>query len=349
MGGGFMKNTTAETLDGIIGQQRAIGLLTRMVEKDRLPHALLFTGIDGIGKQTTAKAVAMTLNCLTPTGALACRECASCRKMLSGNHPDLIIVEPSGAFIKIDQIRTLHKQLMFAPIQGGRRHVIVNDAHAMNPEASNAMLKTLEEPPDNTHLVLTAQQTSDLLPTIVSRCRHLSFEPLSPEHITRKLLETDGVDETTAGIIALMARGSLGKALSVDSGQWLAWRKDLIEQIKDLRHTSLQTLFGFAQSLAHDKDRLGDALEIIMLWLRDLLMSKVHPEKVLNQDWAQEIQRKAQECTVKDLLTKITTVSSTQRAVSSNVNRQLALEVMALKLAAPGGNPVASCREERLP
>jgi len=190
-----MKNTTTATFESIIGQRRAIGLLTRMVEKDRVPHALLLTGIDGIGKQTAAKAMAMAMNCLTPRGALACRECASCRKMLSGNHPDLIIVEPSGVFIKIDQIRTLQKRLMFAPIQGGRRSVIVNDAHTMNAEASNAMLKTLEEPPDNTHLVLTAQQTSDLLPTIVSRCQHVGFEPLSPESIAQRLFETEGVDE----------------------------------------------------------------------------------------------------------------------------------------------------------
>jgi len=344
-----MKNTTTVTFDSIIGQRRAIGLLTRMVEKDRVPHALLLTGIDGIGKQTAAKAMAMAMNCLTPRGALACRECASCRKMLSGNHPDLIIVEPSGVFIKIDQIRTLQKRLMFAPIQGGRRSVIVNDAHTMNAEASNAMLKTLEEPPDNTHLVLTAQQTSDLLPTIVSRCQHVGFEPLSPESIAQRLCETEGVDEGTAGIIALMARGSLGKALCVDSGQWMAWRKDLIERVNDLSHASVQTLFGFAQSLARDKDRLDDALEVIMVWFRDLMMSKFHPEKILNQDWVEEIQRKAEKCTVEDLLAKIMTVSSIQRAISGNVNRRLALEVMAMKLAAPCGDQVPSCREERLP
>ena len=185
---------TTITFDAIIGQKRAKRLLTRMVEKDRVAHALLFTGIDGIGKKTAAKAMAMALNCRKTTGVLACKKCPSCRKMLSDNHPDLITVEPSGIFIKIDQVRTLRRRLMFAPIHGGRRMVIVNDAHTMNAEASNAMLKMLEEPPDNTHWVLTAPQTSDLIPTIVSRCQHIAFEPLSFETIVQVLRKNQEMD-----------------------------------------------------------------------------------------------------------------------------------------------------------
>jgi DNA polymerase-3 subunit delta' len=335
MDGGFMKNTTMVTLESIIGQRRAIGLLTRMIEKDHVAHALLFTGIDGVGKQTAAKAMAMAMNCLTSKGALACRGCSSCRKTLSGNHPDLIIVNPSGVFIKIDQIRSLKKRLMFAPILGGRRIVIVNDAHTMNVEASNAMLKTLEEPPDNTHVVLTAQQTSDLLPTIVSRCQHIAFEPLSPESIAKLIRKRQDVDEATARAMAVLAKGSLGKALSADVEQWMAWKKDLIESIIDLPNAPVHTLFGFAEGLARDKDRLHDALEVITVWFRDLMVSKLHPEKILNQDRVEEIRRTAGGYTVDDLLEKIMTVSSIQRAISGNANRRLALEVMMMKLASP--------------
>jgi DNA polymerase-3 subunit delta' len=335
MDGGLMKNMTPATFESIVGQKRAVALLTKMVEKDLVAHALLFTGIDGIGKQTTAKAMAMAMNCQARKGVLACLDCSSCRKMLSGNHPDLIIMEPKGMLIRIDQIRDLKKRLMFAPIHGGRRIVVVNDAHRMNAEASNAMLKTLEEPPDNTYLVLTAEQTSDLLPTIVSRCQHMAFQPLSPESILEVIRQRRDMNQETASAIALLAKGSLGKALGADTEQWVTWRKELIQRLNDLPHASMPSLFGFAEALARDKDRLHDALEVIIIWLRDLIMSKFHPEKILNKDYVEEIQGKSEAWTVDDIVEKIMTVSSIQKAISSNANRRLALEVMMMKLAFP--------------
>jgi DNA polymerase-3 subunit delta' len=166
------------TFQSIIGQERAIRLLSRMLHNDRLVHALVFTGIDGIGRQTTAKALAMAVNCANRVDVSACNACRSCQKVISGNHPDVIIVEPSGAFIKIDQVRSLRQQLRFAPLERGRRVIIINDAQTMNAEASNAMLKILEEPPKDTHIILTASQVTDLLPTIASRCQHIGFRPI---------------------------------------------------------------------------------------------------------------------------------------------------------------------------
>jgi DNA polymerase-3 subunit delta' len=345
MRGGLMKNMTTVTFESLVGQNPAKRLLSRMVDKDRVAHALLFTGIDGIGKQTVAKALAMALNCRKLAGVQACKKCPSCRKMLSDNHPDLIIVEPSGTFIKIDQVRNLRKRLMFAPVQGGRRMVVVNDSHAMNAEASNAMLKMLEEPPDNTHIVLTAPQTSDLLPTIVSRCQHIAFEPLSFETIAQVLRENQDIDAESARAIAILAKGSLGKALSTETQRWMTWRKELHERINGIGNASRETLFGFAETLARDKDRLPDALDVIIVWFRDLMMAKFHPDKILNQDCSEVIQRKAREYTVDDLLAKIMTVSDTQRAISRNANRRLALEVMMMQLtAACGDKAVSTCK-----
>ncbi len=320
------------TFEAIIGQRRAVSVLTRMLERDRLPHALLFSGIDGIGKQTTAKAVAMVLNCLKPQGSSACHRCPSCRRLLSGNHPDLIIVKPDKTFIKIDQVRSLRKRLMFAPIEGGRRLIIVNDSHAMNPEASNAMLKMLEEPPGNTHIVLTVAQTSDLLPTILSRCQHVPFRPLPAPLISEVLKERKGLDEDTATAMAILAKGSLGKALSAEKGAWLDWRRGLLENVGSLPEVSMHKLFGFAEALAHDKDRLQDALDMIAVWFRDLLVCKCHPEKILNRDYSDEIARISSAFSVHDLLEKVGAVFAAQRAIARNANRQLALEVMMLRL-----------------
>ncbi|OEU45741.1 MAG: DNA polymerase III subunit delta' [Desulfobacterales bacterium S7086C20] len=329
---GGLRKRTVISLEPIIGQSHAVRLLTRMLENDRLPHALLFTGIDGIGKQTAAKALAMALNCLRSAGVLACMECRCCKKVISGNHPDIIIVEPSSRFIKIGQIRALRKHLSFAPVEGGRRVIIINDAHCMNVEASNAILKILEEPPDNTHVVLTAHQTSDLLPTIVSRCQHIAFNPVPVAKIVEELANRRDVDEDTATTIAVLAKGSLGRAMSADIEKWMGWRKELLGRVISLSGGSMHTLFGFAEEVSKDKDKLQDTLDMFIMWFRDILICKFHPEKILNNDYAPRIERISKEFSVDELLNRITAIFATQRAVLKNANRRLALEVLLLNL-----------------
>ncbi|NVM56717.1 MAG: DNA polymerase III subunit delta' [Desulfobacterales bacterium] len=320
------------TFESIIGQERPIRLLTRMLQKDRLPHAVLFTGIDGIGRQTTAKALAMALNCLRPAGVSACGGCRSCQKVISGNHADIIIVKPSGAFIKIDQVRSVRKQLRFAPLEGNCRVIIINDAHAMNAEAANALLKVLEEPPKETVIVLTAAQTADLLPTIASRCQHISFRPIPFEKIADVLVDRGGLDRDAATTVAILAKGSLGKALSADVEEWMVWLRHLLERIGSLSTKSIQPLFAFADALARDKDRLEDALAMITVWFRDILMCKVCPEKIVNRDFMENIQRASREHSVDQILEKIKTVFSAQMAIRRNSNPRLTIEVMMMRL-----------------
>jgi DNA polymerase-3 subunit delta' len=180
--------TTATGFNAIVGQQHPIRLLKTFIRNGKLPHALLFTGDDGVGKKLTAKAFAMACNCLNLKSARprhadldvidACGDCAPCRKIAGNHHPDVIHVAPLSSVIRIAQIRTLLQTLTLKPNEADRRVVILSDAQAMNAEAGNALLKVLEEPPDRTLLVLTASQPSDLLPTVVSRCRHIRFLPL---------------------------------------------------------------------------------------------------------------------------------------------------------------------------
>ena len=365
-------------LQSIIGQERPIRLLTRMLQKGSIPHALLFTGVDGIGKQTTAVALGMALNCLSPVGVSACEECPSCQKVISGSHPDMITVKPEGAFIKINQVRALSRQLRFAPFEGRWRIVIINDAQAMNLEASNAILKMLEEPPKGTVIILTATQTMDLLPTIVSRCQQIAFRPIPYERVAEVLLELKGIDKQTATTLAVSTKGSLGKALSVDEEKWTIWRTRLLEQIaslsirliedscgktsassveplqgifdrKEVGHFKIRSLtpqqaagnalafavqpiFAFAETLARDKERLVDALDMIMTWFRDLLMCKVSPGRIINKDFITKIEHASQGRSVDDLLKKVGAVHAAQVAILRNSNPRLALEVMIMRL-----------------
>jgi len=320
------------TLESIIGQERAIRLLSRMLHNDRLAHALLFTGIDGIGRQTTAKALAMTLNCARPVGESACGMCPSCQKAIAGNHPDMIVIKPSGAFIKIDQVRSLRQHLRFAPLEKGRRVIIINDAQTMNAEAANAMLKILEEPPNDTHIVLTASQGTDLLPTIVSRCQSITFRPIPVAKIADVLVAKANLDQDTATALAILAKGSLGRALSGDASQWMAWRKELLERIGSISTETTTGLFVFAEAMARDKAKLGDALDLMTTWFRDVLMCKLQPERILNGDFMKDIQGASQHLSVDEILEKMETVFAAQSAISRRANPRLALEVMMLRL-----------------
>jgi DNA polymerase-3 subunit delta' len=322
--------------DEIVGQNRVVRILIRMLERGRMAHAMLFTGIDGCGRRTTATVLAMTLNCRNLDAGVSCGHCGSCRKILSGNHPDVVSIVAAGAYIKIDQIRALRKQLRFAPIEGGYRIIIVNDAHKMNPEASNALLKTLEEPPDDTHIVLTAPETNDLVETIVSRCQHVAFRPIGANTIAAFLQEQESMAPDTARCIALLAGGSLGKALGADAQNWAARRSTLMKTLATISDAPLPALFDFAEDLSSDKNKIQETLGLVSLWYRDLLMSKLCPHHVLNKDYDADIVKNASRYDVGDILRKLSAVFSTQRNISRNANSRLALDVLSLQLGSVG-------------
>ena len=183
----------------ISGQEKAVQRLTGFIRKGTPPHALLFTGIYGIGKKKTALAFAMGLNCHSIAGQSdmesestePCGLCRSCKKIAAGQHPDLIIVEPEQSRIKISAVRDLGNSLAVKPYEALKRVVIIDQAQAMNPEAGNSLLKLLEEPPDNTLLILIAGNTQSLLPTIVSRCQQVTFKPIPEYALAEHLLVRD--------------------------------------------------------------------------------------------------------------------------------------------------------------
>ena len=158
------------SFSAVLGQDKAKKILERSITSGRIAHAYLFRGPDGVGKQLCAKIVAARINCTQKSGTQsACGSCNSCRKYLSGNHPDITVISPEGGTIKIDRVRELCRSLSYPPYESPTRVVVVEDVHSMRPEAANSLLKTLEEPPENNVLILTAGAGRDILETIVSR------------------------------------------------------------------------------------------------------------------------------------------------------------------------------------
>ena len=346
--------------ESIIGQKQPIRILATLLQRGTIPHAMLFCGIDTAGKRTAAMTFAMSSNCLNrpvPTvqsvtplclavdgsfdAVNPCRDCISCRKILSDNHPDILNISPSGAIIRIAQIRALCESLSMKPYEARRRFVIISEAQTMNLEAGNALLKLLEEPPDRTIFILLATQASDLLPTIASRCQHVHFYPLPRKELQTLLLEKENLPPDDTGVIAVLANGDYAKALAysrpfkgTDWNHWRNWLLDAsgLKQPGELSQRPVGLKLMFAEQLAANKEILLDALEVLKAWLRDLVIFKYSPEKIINTDLVDTIRNVSQTESVSTLILKIETIQTAQKSIRGNSNARLTLEAMMLKM-----------------
>ncbi len=322
------------------------------MSRGSIPHALLFTGIPGLGKAEAALHLAMALNCQAgrgpdaapapgghPPAALPCRRCRSCRRIRSGNHPDVIPVEAAGPFIRIDQIRDLCRTLAMKPYEARWRVVIIRDAQALNAPAGNALLKVLEEPPEGTVLVLTANRAADLLPTLVSRCRQIRFTPLPRARLAALLTEREGVPADRAGILAAMADGSVARALELHRGGWVRRRAWLLDRLQDLPGLPLGALMALAARLAPDRNTAQRHLEILFAWARDVAVCRVAPDRVIAREAGAQLQRAAVRETADSALEKAEAVRLAQQDLRANANPRLTMEALVLKLAEAGRLP----------
>jgi DNA polymerase III subunit delta' len=324
----------------IIGQHLPVRFLQTLLSNAIVPHALLFTGLPGVGKRTTARIVAMALNCrekkISPSNP--CGQCRSCRHIAAGNHPDLLVIEPQGKVLRVDQIRKLLGALSMKPFSAEQRVVIVADAQAMNPEAANALLKMLEEPPANTTVVLTALEKSDLLPTIVSRCRHIRFNPLGPKELAALLGGVSQIEQDFIGTAVSLAGGSYFKARQLAMPAWRDLRNWLIRAAGLDRaplpgQRSMTSALAFAAQLSQKKDQVSDLLEILKTWIRDLSILPYQPALVINSDLDYILDRARNGLDDIRLLAIWQAVEKAQKDIAAKANLRLTLDLMALSMA----------------
>jgi DNA polymerase-3 subunit delta' len=208
-----------ERFSGILGQEKAMGLLRRYLSAEAVPHGLLFSGEEGIGKERAARAFVAALLCRMPGEDGACGACSDCRRMAAASHPNFLHIVPETKFLRIDEIRALQEELSLKAFSDRPRAAILSPADRMTPQAANALLKTLEEPPPGTHLILIAHRVAGLLPTIASRCQKIPFLPLSPDTIVEILSSHPDAGpafpEPLLRVAAAVSGGSPGRALSL--------------------------------------------------------------------------------------------------------------------------------------
>jgi len=321
----------------LLGQDKAKRLLREAVARRKMSHAYLFRGPDGVGKKRAALTFASYINCQNPLQEDGCGSCVSCKKYLSGNHPDLIIVQPDGAAIKIGQIRELKKQLVFPPLEAKYRVIILEDVHTMKREAANSLLKTLEEPAEKNLLILTADQAGDILPTILSRCQAVPFMPLAYEHLTSIIREENELDESTAQTLAAISEGSLGRAQLLLKDNLLAFRRQIIEQILAVQHGqsgSVETVFRLAEKIGEQKENTYELLALLRLWLRDLILLRAGEpgSSLVNQDLLSLLPAAGKRWDMDQLYDRLRLLDRAEKELQRNCTRSLVFEILFFQL-----------------
>lgn len=334
----------------IIGQAGAKDFLTHAISRQRIPHSYMFTGIPGIGKTSAAGALTVALNCREPVNFDGCGQCPVCHQIQGGNFPDFLSVKPDGQTIRIEQIRELNRTLGFPPVSWGYRVSVIHQAVTMTREAANAFLKTLEEPPPQNILVLTTTEPHDLLPTIVSRCQRVAFQPLPAAEMAQWLIREKGLDRGSAAMVARVSEGSLGVALKMLESDFLDRRVEWLSNVRRLFKVSKAEALEMAFTSTDGKNRWGlrasdtpetglmDMLDTWETWFRDMLLIRTGgPERlIINTDFTDQIEALAADIETDALIESLFTLDRAQNDLRRMRSPALVMEnaVLYLKLMA---------------
>jgi DNA polymerase-3 subunit delta' len=341
----------------IIGHAAALAALARSLQSERPPHAWLFSGPEGVGKAAVALEFAAALNC---TGGAAqtghpCGDCRDCRDTLAGRHADLDLVAPGGICdepdhrdhsdsrdLRICQIRRVEHRLALSPYAGRRRVAIIDAADTLHVEAANAFLKTLEEPPAGSVIILLAEREDRLPETVLSRCQRLAFGPIDRDTI-EGALTARGALSADAETIAAAAAGRLGWALrALEDPSLLQERAQMLDAAVRVAHAGRAERFTWAREAASRdaavRERYLRELAVWEGWWRDvLLFGAGGTEGANNPDRAATLSEEGKLYPASEIVTFLRSLAQTREYLYANVDPQLALENLTLDLPVPAG------------
>ena len=316
------------TFDSFIGNRKIIERLQKKLREGRFPHALIFSGPAGVGKHTCALMIAKSLNCTNASPGDFCNECTSCRKIDSGTHPDVmtISVEEDATRIKIEQVRQLLGMLDLQPLEGRNKVFIIDPADLMNDQAANALLKGLEEPPENSFFILITVNVHEMLLTVRSRSQIYNFTPLTLDEIRQH-----GVSDE---LVVRWSEGSIGHARSLDVERLKSEREFLLEFLEiSVRagEEQFQDLLGASAALGRSKVGFEERMKILAILLADILyLQEGVPGKVVNVDIRDRLAGLASTASVERILRVCDFLGIIESSMKSNVNRHMLTDMLAL-------------------
>ena len=334
------------SLDEIQDQPRAVEIMRGALARGQVHHAYLFAGAPGVGKERAARAFLQALNCEKGLG-VGCGRCGECRRIAAGNHPDMIWVMPEQEMVarklssrndfgdspsrdvKIAQVRQLIDRLSLKALSARRKSGVILMAERMNPSAQNALLKTLEEPPAETTLILISSAPDSLLPTIRSRCLRVPFAPLTAVAISQ-VLQAKGVPAAEADVRARLAQGSMKLAEELSPKQ-IARRKQLFDAVERLNPQDARIALDLAEALAADRSEVEWVLVALRSWLRDQLVVLSGGDDLINSDLDADVRSAAARTEAHRILDRLRTMEAIDEALIHNAGPRFQLERLFLE------------------
>lgn len=335
---------TALDFHSVIGKEDVIGHLQTAVLQNKLSHAYIFEGEDGSGKLLMAKIFAKALQCEKNRGIWEhggtdinpCGQCASCQKADGGNHPDIHILTHEKISIGVDDIRSqINQDVQIKPYDGGKKIYIIPNAERMTEQAANALLKTIEEPPEYALFLLLTDNVYRMLPTILSRCVQIKFRPVSTKAVKQYLMEKHHIPDYLAEVSAQFSQGNIGRAVRYAvNEEFLEIKEELLHLLRYLDDMTVREILSAVKKLAAHKGEINDYLDLILLWYRDVLMFKITGNLnllIYRQELA-FLKKQAQTRSYENIESILEAIETAKMRIRANVNFDTAMELMILKI-----------------
>lgn len=319
--------------NSIVGHEKLIEILKKTIEDERVSHAYLFQGEEGIGKKKLAYAFSKALLCVGD-GEKPCGICSSCKRFDSQNNPDFFHIEAHKNLIRKTEIEAIQKEMNTAPINSNKKVIIIEDADLMNKESTNKLLKTLEEPPSFVHIILTSAQTYKLLPTILSRVQIINFFPVPREKIINLLMERYDKKEEEAKFITDFTKGAIGKSIELSQSEELFERREELLNILDSLIKGDKTKVFYSRDFFNkNEDAIDEVLDIMIYYFRDLLIYKRlgNSKLIINKDKSDLIQSHSS-MDFNKINDIILNIMKTKDIIKKNINFSLSIEAMLLNI-----------------
>ena len=323
----------------ILGNEMVKDHFKRAIENHKISHAYILTGEAGMGRKSIANAFAMTLLC-EKGGSEPCMSCHSCKQVMSGNHPDLIYVthEKPGS-IGVDDVREqINDTIMIRPYSSYYKIYIVDEAEKMTVQAQNALLKTIEEPPSYAVIILITTNQEAFLPTILSRCVQMKLKPLKDFTIKSYLTQNLHIPEKDADICAAFARGNLGKAIHLSSSdEFRELFQKVMVLVKNVGTMDISMLLHCIREMKEQNFDIGEVLDLMQFWYRDVLMFKVTKDMnlLIFKNEYKMINETGEKVDYAGLEAILAAIDTARTRLNANVNMELAMELLLLTMKNP--------------
>ena len=320
----------------VVGHKDILKYISSAVENNRVSHAYILNGERGSGKKMLANLFAMTLLCETGDNE-PCGKCHSCKQGESGNHPDIIrVTHEKPNSISVDDIRTqVNNTVDIKPYQGPYKVYIIPQADMMTPQAQNAILKTIEEPPSYAVFLLLTENAETLLPTINSRCVMLKLRNIKDTLIKKYLMENLEIPDYKADMCTAFAQGNMGRAIMLaNSDHFNEIREEAVQLLKHISEMELNEIVAAVKNISVYKLEITDYLDIIMIWYRDVLLYKATKEidKVVFKDQLQSIKEQARKSSYEGIELILESLEKAKARLKANVNFDLVMELLFLTI-----------------